>query len=85
MSGQDQTPEAQRGSKSDIDAVVMPYFVCTKCRLHFKGESRMVAECPECGEKYGHFFTQLIRAGSFAEAYWLRDNPGEIRKHIDGA
>jgi Zn finger protein HypA/HybF involved in hydrogenase expression len=56
-------------------------FVCTDCRLLFDGDGPRTAICPECGEVYGHFFTKLIRGGTFALAYWLKDFPGEIRQH----
>jgi len=65
----------------ELEAAVIPHFVCTKCRLQFQGETRLKAACPECGEDYGHFSTQLIRCGTLALAYWLDAEPGEIRKH----
>lgn len=67
-----------------MTAKKLPSFVCTKCRLQFNGETAMNATCPECGGIYGHFFTPLIRCGTSAIAYWLRDNPGEIQKHEGG-
>ena len=68
--------------RAPVERRVIPHFVCTECRLSFMGddETGMKATCPECGEKYDHFFTKLIRGGTFALAYWLRDCPGEIRK-----
>lgn len=69
-----------RGNQAALDAVDTPHFVCTRCRLQFKGETDMSATCPECGETYNHFFTPLIRCGTFALAYWLdANNPVEIR------
>jgi len=59
----------------------VPDFVCTKCKLQFAGDNRMSATCPECGEVYGHFHTQLIRCGTFAFAYWADDYGGEIRHY----
>jgi predicted RNA-binding Zn-ribbon protein involved in translation (DUF1610 family) len=66
-----------------INLFNFPQFVCTVCRLRFTSidEHGMKAKCPECGETYGHFFTKLVRCGTFDMAYWLRDEPGEIRKH----
>lgn len=73
----------QSGNGSDVETVVIPNFVCTKCRIRFEGEdaSGMKATCPECGGNYDGFFTPLIRCGTFALAYWLDAEPGEIRKH----
>lgn len=57
-------------------------FVCTQCHISFPGKKKW-AKCPKCGEEYGHFFTKLIRVGSFALAYWLDDNPDiEIKVHV---
>lgn len=46
-------------------------FVCIACWLHFEcPESEQ--RCPECGDSYGHFFTGLRRANSFALMYALQ-------------
>ena len=56
-------------------------YICTQCHIYFDAEKKY-AKCPKCGEEYGHFYTKLIRDGSFALAYWLEDNPDvKIRKY----
>jgi hypothetical protein len=73
--------------RGPLEASVMPQFVCTKCCIQFNGEddAGSNATCPECGETYGHFFTPLIRCGTFALAYWLDAEQREIRVHDKAA
>ena len=52
-----------------------PRFICTDCHIDFEGITDLEAYCPQCGEAYGHFFTVLIRRGTFAIMYWLDENP----------
>jgi len=61
-----------------------PTFICTECHISFAGVSNTEAYCPECGEAYGHFFTKLIRKGTFAIMYWFEENPDvEIKPYIN--
>jgi len=83
MNGQNETENPEALSGSSQEPVVIPHFVCTNCRLQFAGQDKAgsTAVCPECNSTYEGFLTPLIRCGSFALAYWLRGNPGEIRQH----
>ena len=66
--------------------MMKPSLICTDCHISFAGKDEAGHEacCPECGEAYGHFFTKLIRKGTFALMYWLEESPDiEIKPHIN--